>query len=105
MNSQSTSQLDRAGGQAPAGKNIRRKWPILGPLTLVSLIVFVYFAFFFAPEDAEQGQTQRIFYIHVPSAWISFVGFAVVFASSITYLTKRSQKADRPDRQSSHAGS
>ncbi len=95
MNSQATSQLDRAGGHASLAKPRHRNWPILGPLTLLSLIVFVYFAFFFAPEDAEQGQTQRIFYIHVPSAWISFVGFAVVFASSITYLTKRSQKADR----------
>ena len=95
MNSQATSALDRqvAAPAAPQRRRHRPSW--LGLACLVSLAVFAYFAFVFAPEDAMQGATQRIFYIHVPSAWISFVGFAVVFGSSIAYLTKRSERADR----------
>jgi len=41
------------------------------------------------------GAVQRIFYIHVPSAWVSMVAFGVVFVASILVLVKRSEKADR----------
>ena len=68
---------------------------ILGIATLISLAVFVYMASFFAPEDANMGAVQRIFYIHVPSAWVSMVAFGVVFVASIIVLTKHSAKADR----------
>jgi heme exporter protein C len=95
MNSQATSAVGRAATMPPILTVHRRRPSVLGVVCLASLVVFAYFAFSFAPEDALQGSTQRIFYIHVPSAWISFVGFAVVFGSSIAYLTKRSTKADR----------
>jgi ABC-type transport system involved in cytochrome c biogenesis permease subunit len=95
MNSQATSAVGRAATMPPILTVHRRRPSVLGVVCLASLVVFAYFAFSFAPEDALQGSTQRIFYIHVPSAWISFVGFAVVFGSSIAYLTKRSAKADR----------
>ena len=58
------------------------------------LVVFAYFAFVFAPEDLAQGAMQRIFYIHVPSAWICFVAFGITFASSIYYLSRRDMRAD-----------
>jgi heme exporter protein C len=95
MNSQATSAVDRTATKPPTPSHRSRRPSVLGVVCLASLVVFAYFAFIFAPEDAMQGSTQRIFYIHVPSAWISFVGFAVVFGSSIAYLTKRSTKADR----------
>jgi len=59
----------------------------LAIVVLAALAVFAYFAFVFAPEDELQGAMQRIFYIHVPSAWICFVGFGVTFASSIANLS------------------
>jgi heme exporter protein C len=70
----------RAG--APSGSR-RRLW---GIATLVTLPILLAMAFFYAPEDANQGAAQRIFYIHVPSAWIGFLAFAVVFAGSIAFL-------------------
>jgi heme exporter protein C len=81
--------------QSPDESVSRRRPSILGIVTAVSLVVFVYMAFFFAPEDANMGPVQRIFYIHVPSAWISMVAFGVVFVSSIIVLVKHSEKADR----------
>ncbi len=68
---------------------------VLGLLTSICLVVWVYLAFFYAPEDANMGVVQRIFYIHVPSAWVSMLAFGVVFVASIITLAKRSEKADR----------
>jgi heme exporter protein C len=47
---------------------------------------------------------QRIFYIHVPSAWICFVGFGVTFASSIAYLSSRKEKWDTIAASSAEIG-
>ena len=40
------------------------------------------------------GEVQRIFYIHVPSAWTAFLAYFVVFLGSLGYLWKRNQFAD-----------
>lgn len=40
------------------------------------------------------GDAQRIFYLHVPSAWIGFFSFFVVFVASALYLLKRERKWD-----------
>ena len=40
------------------------------------------------------GAVQRIFYFHVPSAWLCFIGFILCFGASITYLVNRKSKAD-----------
>lgn len=71
---------------------------------LVALAAFAYFAFVFAPEDELQGAMQRIFYIHVPSAWICFVAFGVTFASSIAYLSSRKEKWDTVAASSAEIG-
>src|SRR3972149_3244219 len=51
-------------------------------------------AFLYAPEDAFQGPPQRIFYIHVPSAWVGFLAFAVVFVASVAVLVTRDRRWD-----------
>jgi heme exporter protein C len=76
----------------------------LAIVVLVMLALFAYFAFVFAPEDELQGAMQRIFYIHVPSAWICFVGFGVTFASSIAYLSTRNEKWDTIAASSAEIG-
>jgi heme exporter protein C len=76
----------------------------LAVAVLVALAAFAYFAFVFAPEDALQGAMQRIFYIHVPSAWICFVAFGVTFASSIAYLSSRKEKWDTLAASSAEIG-
>jgi heme exporter protein C len=94
-----TSKLTTVGREAVSVVHVNDYTPGQRPsrlaiVTTVMLGVFAYFAFFFAPEDELQGAMQRIFYIHVPSAWICFVAFGVTFASSIYYLSKRDMKAD-----------
>ncbi len=68
------------------------KW--LGIAVAVSIVVFIYASFFYAPEDSVQGVVQRIFYVHVASAWIAALAFFVVFLGSIGYLAKRNLRWD-----------
>jgi heme exporter protein C len=60
----------------------------LGALAWASIAVALVFVFFVAREaDASMGgQLQRIFYFHVPAAWLAYLAFAIVFVSSIAYL-------------------
>lgn len=67
----------------------------LGLMALLAVLVGLYLAFFYAPEDALQGDVQRIMYVHVPTAWIAFFAFFVVFVASVVYLWKRWPEADR----------
>jgi heme exporter protein C len=67
----------------------------LGIVALLAVMVGLYLAFFYAPPDALQGDVQRIMYVHVPTAWVAFFAFFVVFLASIVYLWKRLPEADR----------
>ena len=40
-------------------------------VTFVWLIVATYLIFLYAPQEATMGEVQRIFYVHVASAWTS----------------------------------
>lgn len=66
----------------------------LGVLALVNITVGLYMALFYAPMERTMGDAQRIFYFHVPSAWIGFLAFFVVFVASIMFLWKRERKWD-----------
>src|SRR5688500_4977836 len=61
---------------------------------LVALALFLIF--FVAREAVDEmgGQLQRIFYVHVPSAWVAYLGFAIVFIASIAYLRTGSRRWD-----------
>lgn len=76
----------------------------LGLLTVVTLLVGIYMAFIYAPTERTQGDAQRIFYVHVPMAWLSYLAFAVIFVGSVGYLWKRSMRMDRLARASAELG-
>src|SRR5256712_13083777 len=57
-----------------------------------------------APREATQGNVQRIMYLHVPSVWVAYLAFAVVFVASIAYLAKRADAADRLAHASAGVG-
>jgi heme exporter protein C len=67
----------------------------LGMLTLLAVLVGLYLALVYVPPDTLQGDVQRIMYIHVPTAWVAFFAFFVVFLASVVYLWKRLPEADR----------
>jgi heme exporter protein C len=76
----------------------------LGIVALLAVLVGLYLAFVYAPTDALQGDVQRIMYIHVPTAWVAFLAFFVVFVASIVYLWKRLPEADRLAHASAEIG-
>lgn len=64
-------------------------WLLIG-----SMLVSLYLIFIYAPVEKVMGPVQKIFYIHVSSAWVAFLAFGVVFVFSILYLIKRKRVFD-----------
>ena len=60
----------------------------------VLIAVGLYLALFTAPPDYQQGQTAKIMFVHVPSAWLAMFGYALVAASSFGLLVFRHPLAD-----------
>ena len=74
-------------------KYILRHEVLLG-VGLALMISALYMVFVYVPTEKHAGIVQRIFYFHVPLAWISFLAFFVTFIFSILYLRKRAVKWD-----------
>jgi heme exporter protein C len=77
---------------------------LLAFATVVVLSVGIFMAFVYAPTDRVQGHAQRIFYVHVPMAWLAYLAFTVLFIGSIGSLWKRSRRMDRLARSSAELG-
>jgi heme exporter protein C len=56
--------------------------------SVVSLAVAAAMIFGYAPTEAVQGDVQRIFYVHVPSAWLAYIAFFLVAGASILVLAR-----------------
>ena len=48
-----------------------------------------YAIFFIAPDESTMHDIQRIFYIHVTSAWTAGIAFSVVALAGVLYLIRR----------------
>ena len=55
-------------------------------LSMVTLAVGLIFALYLSPNDYQQGSTVRIMYVHVPSAWLALLTFAIMTFYSIIAL-------------------
>lgn len=45
--------------------------------------------------DAAMGHTQKIMYVHVPTAWAAFLAFSLVFVFSVRYLWSHDERQDQ----------
>jgi heme exporter protein C len=68
--------------------------PWLSGAAAAILCFGLYLVFFVAPVDYQQGETVKIMYIHVPSAWLAMGGYAIVAMSSFGLLVFRHPLAD-----------
>lgn len=59
---------------------------VLGTLTAVLMVAATYMVFLYVPTEADQGIVQRIFYFHVPCAWVAFAAFGLVAICGVFYL-------------------
>jgi len=67
---------------------------ILPWLTAATLTAGFALVFFYAPNDADQGFIQKIFYLHVPLATCALVGFMVAAVQAILHLRSGASKWD-----------
>jgi heme exporter protein C len=67
---------------------------LLGFAAVVMVIAAAYAAFYVAPEERTMGLIQRIFYLHVASAWAGFTAFFICFIANLLYIWKRAAKFD-----------
>jgi heme exporter protein C len=68
---------------------------LLALITAAGLVATMYGAFLWAPTEKTMGDIQRIFYVHVPTAWVAMLAFFFVFAGSVGYLATKDLKWDR----------
>jgi heme exporter protein C len=68
---------------------------VLAALTCVAVLAALYLVFMVVPTEREMGIVQRIFYFHVSSAWVAYLGFFLVAGASAVYLWNGSPTADR----------
>jgi len=85
------------------GSGALRNYVLVG-LGFALMVAALYMVFIYVPTDKETGAVQRIFYFHVPLAWIGFLAFLVVFVCSILYLMKRAVKWDTIASASAEVG-
>ncbi len=65
---------------------------IFKPVLILSMLLFVLgllFSFYLSPNDYQQGSTVRIMYVHVPSAWLALLTYAIMTIYSIVGLAFR----------------
>lgn len=71
---------------------------------LAVLATFVR-ALWFTPLDALQGPAQKIFYVHVPSAFTAlYIAFPILAIASAVYLWLRDVRADRVAESAAEVG-
>jgi len=85
-------------------KDIDKKLLALIVASYLAILVALYFAFIYAPTERTMGDVQRIFYFHVPSAWVAFLAFFIVCIASIAFLRTSNEKWDRLAKSSAELG-
>ncbi|MBC7262437.1 MAG: cytochrome c biogenesis protein CcsA [Chloroflexi bacterium] len=83
-----------------------RRYPLrlVTMMTALSITISLYLIFLYAPSERVMGVVQRIFYFHVPSAWVGFLAFFIAFLGGIMYLLRREAHWDAVETASLEIG-
>ena len=82
----------------------RNRLPALAVATIALFAASIALIFFYAPTDADQGLSQRIFYFHVPIALTAYTCFAWGAWKALLHLWKRPEGADLESYVAIHQG-
>jgi heme exporter protein C len=80
-------------------------WPHFG------WVAFLFFGFtqvhavITSPADQMMGHLQKMMYVHVPAAWVTFMAFGVVLVTSVLFLWKEDERYDLMAASSAEVGS
>ena len=61
-------------------------------VSLISLLITTYMIFIWVPTELNLGISQRIFYYHVPLAWIGMISIFIVGIGSVVHLVTKNDK-------------
>ena len=71
---------------------------------MVLITTALALVFFYAPNDADQGFVQKIFYVHVPLAIVALIGFIVAGVLGAMHLRTRDDTWDARSYVAIHMG-
>jgi heme exporter protein C len=74
--------------------SIRWSALVLSVLGVGLILTLHWMVFFWVPNEAQQGVVQRIFYVHVPSAWTGFLAVGISAFCGAVYLWLRDERLD-----------
>jgi heme exporter protein C len=77
---------------------------IVTTIALVALAGIYVRAIAFTPIERLQGLAQKIFYVHVPSAWAALMAFSITGILSIVYLWLKDRRIDLVAASSAEVG-
>jgi len=86
------------------GDRIARVGAAVTAVGLVGLVGVYVRALAYTPVEAAQGPAQKIFYVHVPSAWAGLMAFVVTGLLSILYLWLKDRRIDLAAAASAEVG-
>jgi heme exporter protein C len=78
--------------------------PVLAGASVALISAAIALVFFYAPLDADQGLSQKIFYFHVPIALTAYACFGWGALKALLHLWKRKPGADLESYVAIHQG-
>jgi len=66
----------------------------IGSVTALLMLVGLYLGLFVAPPDYQQGDSYRIMFVHVPSAWMSLFVYSILAGAGAVVLIWRVKVAE-----------
>lgn len=102
----------RASGRGPTGNPLVRlaaalydlRWGLLPPFVGAAMLAMIVGAVVAAPREAIEGEVQRLFYIHVPSANVMYLCVGIWLVASVLLLWRRDMRWDSVARASASVG-
>lgn len=76
-----------------ADRSLLTAYALLG-LAVILLSVGSYIGLAVAPPERHMGETQRIMYVHVPTAWNALLAFTFALVASVIFLFRRTWRWD-----------
>ncbi len=77
---------------------------VLLVLNAIAMTTLCYLVFLYIPLEKTQGYVQKIFFIHVPCAWVGFLAFTITAIMGGRYLATRNPDHDRWAAASAEVG-
>lgn len=76
----------------------------LAALGVAVVLLLHWLVFFWVGTERTMGVVQRIFYVHVPSAWVTFLAFGITALCGAAYLWLRDERLDWAAQSAAEGG-